>query len=47
MEGTLRWRSWLGASVTHVLRRLRQRSANLGFDLVNRATGELVEGTVS
>jgi transposase len=32
---------------THVLRRLRQRAANLGFDLVNRATGELVEGTVS
>jgi len=32
---------------THLLRRLRQRAANLGFDLVNRATGELVEGTVS
>jgi transposase len=32
---------------THVLRRLRQRAANLGFDLVNRATGELVEGAVS
>jgi transposase len=32
---------------THVLRRLRQRAANLGFDLVNRTTGELVEGTVS
>ena len=31
----------------HVLRRLRQRAAHLGFDLVNRATGELVEGTVS
>lgn len=29
---------------THVLRRLRQRAANLAFDLVNRATGELVEG---
>jgi transposase len=32
---------------TRVLRRLRQRAANLGFDLVNRATGELVEGAVS
>jgi hypothetical protein len=32
---------------THVVRRLRLRGANLGFDLVNRATGELVEGTVS
>ena len=32
---------------THVVRRLRQRAANLGFELVNRATGELVEGSVS
>jgi transposase len=32
---------------THVVRRLRQRAANLGYDLVTRATGELVEGTVS
>jgi hypothetical protein len=32
---------------TRVLRHLRQRAANLGFDLVNRATGELVEGSVS
>jgi len=31
---------------THVLRRLRQRAANLGFGLVNLTTGE-VEGTVS
>ena len=31
----------------HVLRRFRQRAANLGFDLVNRATGEFVEGTAS
>ncbi len=30
-----------------VVRRLRQRATNLGFDLVTRATGELVEGTVS
>lgn len=32
---------------THVVRRLRQRAANLGFELVNRATGEVVEGSVS
>jgi transposase len=32
---------------THVLHRLRQRAANLGFDLVNRATGELIGETVS
>ena len=32
---------------TLVLRRLRQRAANLGYDLVTRATGELLEGTVS
>lgn len=32
---------------THVVRRLRQRAANLGFQLVNIATGELVEGAVS
>ena len=32
---------------THVLRRLRQRAATLGFDLVNRETGEVVEGAVS
>ena len=31
----------------HVIRRLRQRAANLGFALVNAETGELVEGTVS
>ncbi|HAM59704.1 MAG TPA: IS110 family transposase [Candidatus Rokubacteria bacterium] len=30
-----------------VVRRLRQRAANLGFSLVNRETGELIEGTVS
>jgi transposase len=30
-----------------VVRRLRQRATNLGFDLVTRATGELLEGTVS
>jgi transposase len=30
-----------------VLRRLRQRAANLGFALVNRDTGELLEGAVS
>jgi hypothetical protein len=27
-----------------VLRRLRQRAARLGFDLLNRETGELLEG---
>ena len=32
---------------THVLRRLRQRAENLGFVLVNRETGEVVEGAVS
>ena len=32
---------------THVLRRLRQRAENLGFVLVNRETGEIVEGAVS
>lgn len=30
-----------------VVRRLRQRAANLGFSLVNRETGELIEGAVS
>jgi len=30
-----------------VLGRLRQRAANLGFELVNRATGEVLEQTVS
>jgi transposase len=30
-----------------VLRRLRQRAAHLGFSLLNRATGELLDGTVS
>jgi transposase len=32
---------------TRVLRRLRQRAAILGFALINRETGELLEGTVS
>jgi transposase len=32
---------------THVIRRLRARAANLGFDLVNRGTGEVIEGAVS
>jgi len=32
---------------TQVLRRLRQRAANLGFGLVNLTTGEVVESTVS
>jgi hypothetical protein len=30
-----------------ILRRLRQRAENLGFALVNRQTGELLEGAVS
>jgi transposase len=30
-----------------VIRRLRQRAANLGLALVNRETGELLEGAVS
>lgn len=32
---------------THVLRRLRQRAANLGFALIELSTGEVVDGTVS
>ena len=32
---------------THVLRRLRQRAENLGFELVNRETGEVIQGAVS
>ncbi len=31
----------------HVVRRLRQRAAHLGFALVNASTGEVVEGAVS
>ena len=32
---------------THVVRRLRQRAAHLGFALINLSTGQVVEGTVS
>jgi transposase len=32
---------------TRVIRRLRQRAANLGFPLVDRDTGEVLEGAVS
>ena len=32
---------------TRVLRRLRQRAATLGFELVSRETGEVLEGVVS
>ena len=32
---------------TRVLRRLRQRAATLGFELVRRETGELLLGVVS
>lgn len=32
---------------TRVLRRLRQRAETLGFTLVNRETGELLDGVVS
>jgi transposase len=32
---------------THVLRRLRQRAANLGFGLIDLSTGEVVDATVS
>ena len=32
---------------TRVLRRLRQRAATLGFELVSRETGEVVVGAVS
>lgn len=32
---------------TRVLRRLRQRAATLGFSLVNRETGEILEPAIS
>jgi hypothetical protein len=32
---------------TRILRRLRQRANTLGFDLVNRETGEVIEAAVS
>ncbi len=32
---------------TRVLRRLRQRAATLGFELVNRETGEILPAGVS
>jgi hypothetical protein len=32
---------------TRVLRRLRQRAATLGFELVSRETGEVIDGVVS
>ena len=32
---------------THILRGLRQRAATLGFDLVNRGTGEILQVGVS
>jgi len=32
---------------THVLRRLRQRAANLGFGLIDLSTGEVIDGAVS
>src|SRR2546427_6605892 len=32
---------------THVLRRLRQGAANLGFGLIDVSTGEVVDGAVS
>lgn len=32
---------------TRTLRRLRQRAATLGFDLINRQTGEILEPCVS
>jgi len=32
---------------TRVLRRLRQRAATLGFELVSRETGEILDGAVS
>src|SRR4029077_8333671 len=32
---------------TRVIRRLRQRAANLGFTLVDHDTGEVIEGAVS
>src|SRR3990172_8116888 len=31
---------------TRVLRRLRQRAATLGFELVSRETGEVIDGVV-
>jgi hypothetical protein len=32
---------------THVIRRLRQRAENLGFSLIDRSTGEVIQGSVS
>ena len=32
---------------TRVIRRLRQRAAHLGFSLVDRGTGEVLQGPVS
>ena len=32
---------------TRILRRLRQRAATLGFELVNRETGEILEACAS
>jgi len=36
-----------GQQGTRVLRRLRQRAATLGFELVNRETGEVLPAAVS
>ena len=52
LKGTLRYQDPGAAAYdTHqrarVLRRLRHRAENLGFALVNRQTGELLEGVVS
>lgn len=39
--------SYNAAHRAHVVRRLRQRAANLGFALINASTGEVVDSTVS
>ena len=41
------WALCIAAHRTRVIRRLRQRAANLGFALVDHETGEVLEGAVS
>jgi transposase len=52
LKGDLRYQdpgaaAYQAQNRVRLLRRLTQRAANLGFSLVNRETGELLEGTVS
>ncbi len=52
LSGTLDYRdtgadAYTTQQLTRVLRRVRQRAATLGFDLVNRETGEILQGGAS